>query len=180
MDESDGATPSVTFRRLFPEGGGGVIAVCVGDLWLGTNNVLKQDDGETDAAGCHPRLDDYFESVVFYAVSDYFIYCAPCPSDKERSDDGKSSSRTGHELGRGSPAAHDELLLSNVRISAADPAPVVGLAAIGARGQRNYSELVALDENGTVTVFLGIHVRNLGADRWLVYFKIFHSCRVRR
>lgn len=173
MDESDGVSPSVTYRRLFPEGGGEVRAVCVGDLWLGTNNVLKQDVGEKDAPGCHPQLDDYFESVVFYAASDYFIYCAACPSDKERSDAGKSSSRTGHELSRGSPASHDELLLSNVRISAADPAHVVGLAAIGARGQRNYSELVALDENGTATVFIGIHVRSLGAGRFFAVFQDF-------
>eukprot|EP00750_Incisomonas_marina_P021718 INCI4648.2.p1 GENE.INCI4648.2~~INCI4648.2.p1 ORF type:complete len:357 (+),score=58.90 INCI4648.2:175-1245(+) len=158
MDVTDGVVPSVTCRRLSAEGGGGVSAVCVGDLWLGTNDVLKTNDDEKGTSGRHNQRADYFESVVFYAASDFFIYCAARPRDKGRPDVGQASRRVGHELGPGSSASHGETLLSNVRISAADPALVVGMAAVGSRRQRNYSELVALDENGTATVFLGIHI----------------------
>jgi hypothetical protein len=135
-----------------------VTAFCVGDLWLGVSHILRDAANAGTATGADVGLaaaikmvasdSDYLQDLLVYASADRFIRFELL-----------------HDPGSPSPGADagarrlaDSGLLSAIRLVPADSTCVVGLAAVGARQSRGYSELVALEENGSVTIFLGLQV----------------------
>ena len=116
-----------------------VTAFCVGDLWLGTSSSFSSgspDTSTTTAPTTSPG--DFLENLVFYAVATRLIRIASVLPEAA------------------GPAAK---VIQLVHLAPAEPALIVGLAATTARHRRRYSELAALDINGTVTLFVGTHVR---------------------